>query len=136
MASYSMRRRLSWLLPRSASNLLVLFARSLMHKLRFEPYMAYDDMEHLAAHLYTFAGKATQNDRSKAAQPAPGFVKEMGNYLGLAVAASNPRKALKRATSPLGNTPLEVLNYLAKLVDFLVEQGKLPVAMQQTLTCK
>src|SRR6187549_3738120 len=100
-----------------------------MHKLRFEPYTAYGDMEHLAAHLHTFAGQATQEDPTKAEQPRTGFLKSMGGHLGLAVAASNPRKALKNATSPLGNTPLEVLNYLGKYVDFMVEAGKLPVPM-------
>ncbi len=121
---------------RTASNLLVLFARSLMHKLRFEPYTAYGDMEHLTSHLHTYAGKATQEDPSKAKLPRPGFVKEVGNYLGLAAAASNPRKALKRASAPLGNTPLETLNYIARYVDLLVETGKLPFSIHPTLACK
>jgi ion channel-forming bestrophin family protein len=107
-----------------------------MHKLRFEPYTGYGDMDHLATHLHTFAGDATKRDPSKSHTPRPGFLKEVGNYLGLAAAASNPRKALKKATLPLGNTPLETLNYLGRYIDLLVENGKLPVAMHQTLACK
>lgn len=120
----------------TCTNLIVAFTIALKHKLRFEPYTAYDDLSHLVAHLQTFAGTATADDPSKAELPRKNIFKEVGEYLGVSFAASNPRKMLKKAQLPLGNLPLEILNYLGRCTDKFVEEGKLPVPMQQTLACK
>jgi len=123
-------------LPRTASNLVVAYAIALKHKLRFQPYTGYDDISHLVAHLQTFAGQATKQDPSKSIIPRNNIFKEVGEYLGLSFASSNPRKALKKAEAPLGNLPLEILNYLGLYLDKLIAEGKLTVSIQQTIACK
>lgn len=118
----------------SAMNLLVAFAVSLKHTLRFEPYTDYDDLQHLIGHLDTFAKAATADVGSSVAiSRTKGLFKSVGEYLGVSFAASNPRKSLKRATRPLGNLPLEIMSHLALAVDELVANQQLVVPMQQTL---
>lgn len=117
----------------TAMNLLTAFAVALKHKLRYEPYTAYEDLSQLVGHIDTLAKQATEEQPEKVAQRRPGPVKAVGEYLGVSFMASNPRKAIKKSTRPLGNVPLEILNYLAAFVDELVANGQLPVPMQQTL---
>jgi len=117
----------------TAMNLLVAFAVSLKHKLRFEPYTEYEDLSGLVGHLDTFALAATHEDHARTQRTKPGFFKSTGSYLGVSFAASNPRKAIKRATRPLGNLPLEILTYLASFTDELVRNEQLTIGMQQTL---
>ncbi|KAJ6446745.1 arginine permease [Purpureocillium lavendulum] len=118
----------------SAMNLIVAFAVSLKHSLRFEPYTAYPDLQHLIAHLDTFARAATETAGPEAVDGRKKkFFREVGEYLGVSFAASNPRKTLKRATQPLGNLPLEILNHIAVTIDMLVRNDQLRVPMQQTL---
>lgn len=126
--------RASILAKLSTMNLIVAFAVSLKHTLRFEPYTDYDDLQHLIGHLTTFAKEATLDaGGSSAGVKNKGMFKSVGEYLGVSFAASNPRKMLKRATRPLGNLPLEILNHLAMAVDELILNQQLPVPMQQTL---
>ncbi|KAI4866014.1 UPF0187-domain-containing protein [Hypoxylon rubiginosum] len=113
----------------TAMNLVVAFAVSLKHKLRFEPYTYYDDIVELVDHLDTFAKAATKEHEMR---PKPGIFKAVGENLGLSFAASNPRKLMKKAESPLGNLPLEILCYLTAYVDELALNGQLPIGMQQT----
>ncbi|KAI1102690.1 UPF0187-domain-containing protein [Jackrogersella minutella] len=114
----------------TAMNLVVAFAVSLKHKLRFEPYTYYDDLVELIDHIDTFARSATQEN---ATRPKSGMFKAVGENLGLSFAASNPRKLMKKAQCPLGNLPLEILCYLTAYVDELSLNGQLPVGMQQTV---
>jgi hypothetical protein len=51
--------------------------------------------------------------------------KRVGNYLGMSMAQSNPRKAIKRADKPLGNLPLEILTYLSCYIEEALENGTL-----------
>ncbi|KAH7329466.1 Bestrophin, RFP-TM, chloride channel-domain-containing protein [Stachybotrys elegans] len=125
--------RLSMLKKISSMNLLVAFAISLKHRLRFEPYTAYPDMQHLVGHLNTFARAATTPDAKERISRKKTFFKEVGEYLGVSFAASNPRKALKQAQSPLGNMPLEILNHLAITIDEMIVNKQLEIPMQQTL---
>lgn len=120
----------------TALNLLTAFAVALKHKLRFEPYAGYEDIASLIGHLDTFAGHATNDAPEQAAVRRPGKVKATAEYLGISFATSNPRKAIKKATRPLGNLPLEILNYMAAFLDELIENGQLTVPMQQTIACK
>ncbi|KAL7621781.1 hypothetical protein AAE478_007280 [Parahypoxylon ruwenzoriense] len=113
----------------TAMNLLVAFAVSLKHKLRFEPYTYYDDLNELVDHIDTFARSATKESSIRLKS---GMFKAVGENLGLTFAASNPRKMMKRATSPLGNLPLEILCYLTAYVDEIAGNGQLPIGMQQT----
>lgn len=114
-------------------NLIVAFSLSLKHTLRFEPFTAYTDMQHLIGHLDTFANEATRAQPERAAPPRKSFFKETGEYLGLSFAASNPRKALKKSDRELGNLPLEILNHLAMTLDELVRNKQLEVPIHQTL---
>ncbi|KAK4160607.1 Bestrophin, RFP-TM, chloride channel-domain-containing protein [Cladorrhinum sp. PSN259] len=118
----------------TAMNLIVAFIVALKHKLRFEPYTNYEDIQSLVAHLDTFAKTATEQDPENAQRVfrKPGFFKSVGEYLGISFAESNPRKALKKANRPLGNLPLEIISYLAAYTDELALSGRLPVTMHQT----
>lgn len=117
---------------RTAMNLLVAFAVSLKHKLRFEPYTFYDDISQLVQHLDTFAEAATKDmDRPR----GKNVFKKVGESLGLSFAQSNPRKEMKKARAPLGNLPLEILNYLGAYIDEISLNGQLPISMQQTSAC-
>lgn len=118
----------------TAMNMLVAFAVSLKHKLRFEPYSYYDGLADLIDHLDTFSKDATNDGVFKPKEP--GFFKSVGDRLGLPFAASNPRKVIKKTTSPTGNLPLEILCYLSAFADESVLNGQLPVPMTQTLLCK
>lgn len=86
-------------------------------------------------HLETFARSATRDDdvfRPK----KPNVFKVVGEHLGVSFAASNPRKLVKKAQSPIGNLPLEVLTYLAAYTDDIIGNGQLPIPMTQTMACK
>jgi putative membrane protein len=118
----------------TALNLIVAFAVALKHKLRFEPYSGYDDLAGLVGHLDTYAKAATTPDTMLKLQS--GKLKSIGEYLGVPMAESNPRKLLKKANKPLGNLPLEILTYLASYIDEIALDGMLKVPMQQTMACK
>lgn len=121
---------------RTALNLLTAYAVALKHKLRFEPYTHYEDLTSLVGHLDTFASHATKESPGATLVRRPNKFKAVGEYLGVSFATSNPRKAIKKATRPLGNLPLEIMGYLASFVDEVIENGQLTVPMQQTLACK
>lgn len=118
----------------SAMNMVVAFSVALKHALRFEPFTVYGDMNHLIGHLNTFARQATLTQPPTVLQPKKSFFKEVGEYLGVSFAASNPRKALKKSNKPLGNLPLEILTHLTITVDEMVRNGQLEIPMHQTLS--
>lgn len=119
----------------SALNLILAFAVSLKHKLRFEPYAHYPDLNPLVSHLTTFAKAAHQP--ANLVVPKKSAWKSAGEYLGLTLASSNPRKAIKRSTAPLGNLPLEILTYLSAYLEESSNDGRLksPVVYGQVLSC-
>lgn len=114
--------------------MLVAFSVALKHKLRFEPYSNYQGLGELIDHLETFAKSATEEGPYQAKQP--NIFKDFGDRLGVSFAASNPRKTIKKATSPTGNLPLEILCYLSAYADEVVSNGQLPIPMTQTNLCK
>jgi putative membrane protein len=81
-------------------NLIVAFAIALKHKVRFEPYTQYDDLEDLVNHLDTFARVA---GRPSEGPGKPTLWRKL-KYI-LRVAKANPRAELKQAKRPLGNLP-------------------------------
>ncbi|KAJ5805813.1 uncharacterized protein N7503_003415 [Penicillium pulvis] len=113
----------------SAMNLLLAFAISLKHKLRFEPDVAYEDLAGLVGYLDTFAREA--HDHNVVSPPPKSTLKAAGEYLGVSWAESNPRKLIKRAKKPLGHLPLEILHHLSAYVDTIVENGTLKSALHQ-----
>ncbi|KAH7009137.1 Bestrophin, RFP-TM, chloride channel-domain-containing protein [Microdochium trichocladiopsis] len=115
----------------TAINLLVTFAVSLKHQLRFEPYGNNEDLKDLIEHLDTFAQQVPNDDLNHF--KSKGILKRIGEGLGLSFAYSNPRKAMKRAKGPLGSLPLEILCYLSAYLDSLCENGQLPITMQQNI---
>lgn len=110
-------------------NLILAFAVSLKHKLRFEPDIAYEDLAGLAGHLDTFAREAHNPDALKPRKTSPW--KSVGEYLGVSFAESNPRKAIKRSKKPLGNLPLEILNHLSAYIDYCVKNETLTSTLHQ-----
>lgn len=112
----------------SCLNLITAYAVALKHKLRFEPYTHYDDLKHLVGHLDTFAKAADQPDpRSK-----PNVFKMAGQFLGVPMAESNPRKFIKRSPAPLGNLPLEILSHLSSYMKQIYDNGTFKVSIYQT----
>ena len=107
----------------SGMNLILSFAVALKHKLRFEPYAHYADICSLVGHLDTFAKAAYTPEVEIKKKETPWKV--VGEYLGLSFASSNPRKAIKRASRPLGNLPLEILTYLSCYVEEISSNGTL-----------
>lgn len=115
----------------TAINMILAFAVSLKHKLRFEPYAHYDDIASLVGHLDTFAKEAYTPEADS--KHKYGALKTIGNYLGLSFAQSNPRKEIKRAQRPLGNLPLEILTHLSSYIEEVTFNGTLakPVVLGQ-----
>ncbi|KAF2006370.1 UPF0187-domain-containing protein [Amniculicola lignicola CBS 123094] len=109
-------------------NLIAAYGVALKHKLRFEPFSHYDDLKHLIGHLDTFAKAADLPDQKK----KPSVFKTAGNFLGIPMAESNPRKDVKRATKPLGNLPLEILSHLSAYMKTIYDNGTLKVSIYQT----
>jgi putative membrane protein len=107
----------------TAMNLILAFAVSLKHKLRFEPFAHYPDLASLVGHLDTYAKGAHKEENLVQEKMTPW--KKVGNYLGMSMAQSNPRKAIKRSDKPLGNLPLEILTYLSCYVEEVSANGTL-----------
>jgi putative membrane protein len=112
----------------SCLNLIVAFSSALKHKLRFEPYAHYDDLQPLIGHLDTFARAADQPSEPKKQNP----FKTAGQFLGVPMAESNPRKELKKAKQPLGNLPLEILSHLSAYMKTVFTNETLKVSVYQT----
>lgn len=115
----------------SALNLILAFAVALKHRLRFEPYAQYEDLEPLVSHLSTFAGEAFDPTTSELRRRTSW--KRGGECLGLTFAESNPRKIIKRSKKNLGNLPLEILTYMSAYMDSVFETGQFPNGVQQSM---
>lgn len=113
-------------------NLIVAFAVSLKHRLRFEPYANYEDLQPLVSHLSTFAADA-YDPNSFLTNSRKSSWKVAGEFLGLTVAESNPRKLIKRSKKPLGNLPLEVFTYLSAYFQSIISNGTLPTGAHQSM---
>lgn len=111
----------------SCLNLIAAYAVSLKHKLRFEPGMNYDDLEHLVGHLDTYAKAAEQPVRKR-----QNIIKTTGQFLGVPMAEENPRKLLKKARVPIGNLPLEILSHLSAYMKTIYDNGTFKVSIYQT----
>ncbi|KAK3215892.1 hypothetical protein GRF29_8g1404092 [Pseudopithomyces chartarum] len=114
----------------SALNLIVAFSMALKHRLRFEPYTHYEDLQHMVGHLDTFANAAPHPPPPR--KPSP--FKTLGLFLGLPFLESNPRKLLKRSHTPLGNLPLEILSHLSAYLKSIYDNETLKVSVYQTHT--
>ncbi|KAJ4299823.1 hypothetical protein N0V90_005069 [Kalmusia sp. IMI 367209] len=112
----------------SCLNMIVAFSMALKHKLRFEPYTHYDDLQHLVGHLDTYAKAADQPDAGK----RKSIFKTAGQFLGIPMAESNPRKLLKKSKAPLGNLPLEILTNLSAYMKSIYDNETLKVSIYQT----
>ncbi|TAQ90777.1 hypothetical protein B7494_g945 [Chlorociboria aeruginascens] len=115
-------------------NLVLAFAVALKHKLRFEPYAHYPDINSLVSHLDTFAKAAYSPEVVEEKKKTPW--KAIGEYLGIQFASSNPRKAIKRATKPVGHLPMEILTYLSAYFEAVSANKTLgsPVVFGQVYT--
>jgi putative membrane protein len=120
---------------RTALNLIVAFAQSLKHRLRFEPYTHYNDLSHLVQHFDSFAKEATKLETNRD-KPRPTFWKSWGSYLGLTFTMSNPRKIVKQAKYPLGNLPLEILNHLTVYIHDVIDYDGFKTNVYHTQACE
>lgn len=119
----------------TALNLIIAFSLALKHKLRFEPFVSYDDdLDKLVKNLHTFAGEATDSDKSATGDKSKR--KQLGEWLGLTFAESNPRKIINRAVQSnktLGNLPFEILTYLSAYIEEAVENKTLRLSAPEGL---
>lgn len=113
----------------SGINLIIAFSVALKHKLRFEPFMHYDDIHGLVSHLDTLSRTATVDGNIPAVKKLNPW-KSAGVYLGLSLAESNPRKAVKRSKLPVGNLPMEILTYLSAYTESLIARGMVSPIVQ------
>ncbi|CAH0018816.1 unnamed protein product [Clonostachys rhizophaga] len=111
----------------SFCNMLVTFSIALKHRLRFEPFTHYEDLEPRLKHLHCVAHRADNIEWTK-----PSTFKRIGSRLGLPMAESNPRKLIKKSEKPLGNVPLEILNYSSTYIRNIIDNGTFKAPIYQT----
>ncbi|KHJ36268.1 putative upf0187 domain membrane protein [Erysiphe necator] len=119
----------------SAINLILAFAISLKHRLRFQPYADYSDLAPLIGHLDTYA-KNAHDSKSRDGESSlrkTSVWKKIGEFLSLSFAVSNPRKAINRADAPLGNLPLEIITYLSSYVQDIATKNRGPPVLNPAL---
>jgi putative membrane protein len=109
-------------------NLIVAFAYAMKHRLRFEPYIHYDDIQHRVGHLDTYAKAADVPDD----QTKQRLLKTIGQFLGVPMAESNPRKVMKQARLPLGNLPIEILCLLSSYAKQIFDNDTLHIGGYQS----
>jgi putative membrane protein len=93
------------------------------HRLRFEPYADYEDMEGYVHYLDTFAKEANKGVDLK--KPKDNIFQKCSDFLGMPWAEKNPRSAIKNAQKPLGNLPLEILSHISGYLDSVIDNGTL-----------
>jgi len=90
----------------------------------------YEGPHNLMAHLDTFVKEAEVPEKHLN-QKKSGW-KVIGEFLGLPMAESNPRKFVKNPTKPLGNLPLEILTHLSTYLKTLYDNGTFEWGIYQT----
>jgi ion channel-forming bestrophin family protein len=110
-------------------NLIRAFPVALKHRVKFEPYIDYDDLRGYIDYLDTYSREANVGV-STVPKPVP-KLKKLGQILDLPMARDNPRAQIKKATKPLGNLPLEMLIYLQSYMDGILEAKQLPIPIFQ-----
>lgn len=113
----------------SAINLIMAFAISLKHKLRFEPGIEYADLKERVEYLDTFAKAA---EAAIPQRKESGKIKSVGEFLGVSFAESNPRKRIKNSKKPLGNLSLEILNHLGAYIHSTIDNETLKNGLYQS----
>lgn len=108
-------------------NMLVTFSVALKHRLRFEPFTHYQDLEPRLRHIPVLAKGAVRRDWKD-----PSAMKVMGLVLGLPMAESNPRKLLKNPKKPLGNIPLEIMSACSAYIKSIIDNGTFKAPGYQT----
>lgn len=107
--------------------MIAAYAVALKHKLRFEPGIHHDDLINIVGHLDTYARAVDQPARKK-----PNVFKTTGQFLGVPMAESNPRKLEKAPRIPIGNLPLEILSNLSSYMKQVYDNGTFKVSIYQT----
>lgn len=82
----------------------------------------------MVGHLHTYAKAADVPDPRK----KPNVFKTAGQFLGVPMAESNPRKLVKKSRVPLGNLPLEILSHLSSYMKHIYDNGTFKVSIYQT----
>ncbi|KAK2593094.1 hypothetical protein QQS21_009224 [Conoideocrella luteorostrata] len=101
-------------------NMLVSLSIALKHRLRFEPYTHYDDLQSRIRHISVIAHDAEKKELS-----APTRWESVGMFLGFPMAEQNPRRLMKNPARPLGNVPLEIHNSCSAFIKTIIDNGTL-----------
>jgi hypothetical protein len=110
-------------------NMLAALPVALKHRVKFEPYIDYDDMRGYVDYLDTYAREANVGV-STVPKPVT-KLKKLGQILDLPIAIDNPRAEIKKARRPLGNLALEMLVYLQSYMDAIIDAKQLPAPIFQ-----
>ncbi|KAF2670957.1 UPF0187-domain-containing protein [Microthyrium microscopicum] len=104
-------------------NLIKAFSLAVKHRLRYEPYTNYPDIQPYISYLDTYSRAATA--ATPITTPKVSKLMRLGETLGITFLEPNPRAALKNARAPLGNLPLEMLVHMQSYVDSIIANGTL-----------
>jgi hypothetical protein len=122
---------LKWIyayITRACLNLLAQFPVALKHRIRFEPYVDYNDIQ-VVTYIDTFAREANVGI-STVPKPTP-KIKRLGQILNIPIAFNNPRAEIKNATKPLEHLPQEIVVYLQSFMESIMARLALPALQIQ-----
>jgi putative membrane protein len=84
--------------------------------------------------MHTFAQHAY--DPEETSHRKKSMLKVAGEYLGIPFAKSDPREMINRSKMPVGNLPLEILNYLSAYTQISIRNGTLNLGLAQSQISK
>ncbi|KAG6007734.1 hypothetical protein E4U21_005573 [Claviceps maximensis] len=101
-------------------NMLVSLSVALKHRLRYEPFTHYKDLQSRIAHVPVIAHGAVIKEPA-----TPDWWRTVGLFLGFPWAEENPRMLMKNPARPLGNVPLEIHSACSDYIQTIIENKTL-----------
>ncbi|KAG6005249.1 hypothetical protein E4U54_000373 [Claviceps lovelessii] len=99
-------------------NMLVSLSVALKHRLRYEPFTHYQDLQPCIGHIPVIAHDAVIKEPA-----TPTWWQGAGMFLGLPMVEENPRVLMKNPAKPLGNVPLEIHSACSDYIRTIIENG-------------
>ncbi|KAG6013438.1 hypothetical protein E4U43_007288 [Claviceps pusilla] len=99
-------------------NMLVSLSVALKHRLRYEPFTHYQDLQPCIGHIPVIAHDAVIKEPA-----TPTWWQDAGLFLGLPMVEENPRVLMKNPAKPLGNVPLEIHSACSNFIKTIIENG-------------
>ncbi|KAG5984607.1 hypothetical protein E4U55_004049 [Claviceps digitariae] len=99
-------------------NMLVSLTVALKHRLRYEPFTHYEDLQTRISHIPVIAHGAVRKEPA-----TPTWWQAVGLFLGLPMVEENPRVLVKNPAKPLGNVPLEIHSACSNFIKTVIDNG-------------